>query len=78
MADRRRTMERWLYGAGTDRRRLQDSPILPDVWFAYALGEEALGPDDPYGPLVAEAPPEEPPDEPPQIPSAPEHTVDLL
>jgi hypothetical protein len=71
-------MERWLYGAGTDRRRLQDSPILPDVWFAYALGEEALGPDDPYGPLVAEAPPAQPPDTPPQIPAAPEHTVDLL
>jgi hypothetical protein len=35
----REELEAWLYGHGPRRRRTQDSPILPDVWFAYALTE---------------------------------------
>jgi hypothetical protein len=30
-----RELERWLFGTGRDRRRTQDSPIMPDVWYAY-------------------------------------------
>ena len=44
-------LERWLFGTGPARRRVQDSPILPDVWFAYAL--ELAGEAGPATPLVA-------------------------
>jgi serine protease AprX len=37
-------LERWLYGHGPRRRRTQDSPVMPDVWFAYALPETELDP----------------------------------
>ena len=30
-------LDRWLYGTGPAQRHTQDSPILPDVWFAFAL-----------------------------------------
>ncbi len=33
----REQLERWLFGAGPGRRLVQDSPILQDVWYAYAL-----------------------------------------
>lgn len=33
----RQQLEAWLFGAGPGRRRTQDSPILPDVWYAFAL-----------------------------------------
>lgn len=35
-------LEDWLFGAGPGRRRTQDSPILPDVWYAYGLSQNEL------------------------------------
>jgi serine protease AprX len=35
-------LERWLFGAGAGQRRIQDSPIGPDVWYVYALPPEKL------------------------------------
>lgn len=40
----RAQLERWLFGAGPEQRRTQDSPILPDVWFEYALPRSQLVP----------------------------------
>ncbi len=49
-------MERLMFGSGRVRRFTQDTPVLPDVWLAYAncLGDEAraAGEDgDPFPPL---------------------------
>jgi serine protease AprX len=49
----RRELEQWLFGVGQTQRRTQDSPILPDVWFAYALPEELQPVDRDTLPLVA-------------------------
>jgi serine protease AprX len=50
----RRELDRWLLGSGHQRRRTQDSPILPDVWYAYALPPRALDDQPPTEePLVA-------------------------
>jgi hypothetical protein len=49
-------LERWLYGSGARQRQTQDSPIMPDVWFAYGLPPEARGEDQPESPLVADDP----------------------
>jgi serine protease AprX len=46
-------LERWLFGAGPGSRRTQDSPILPDVWYAYALPRKELGGRQDPTPLVA-------------------------
>ncbi|HET8821989.1 MAG TPA: S8 family peptidase [Thermoleophilaceae bacterium] len=35
-------LERWLFGVGPGQRRTQDSPIRPDVWYAFALPPEEL------------------------------------
>ncbi|HZB05305.1 MAG TPA: S8 family peptidase [Thermoleophilaceae bacterium] len=35
-------LERWLFGIGPGQRRTQDSPIRPDVWYAFALPPEKL------------------------------------
>jgi serine protease AprX len=35
-------LERWLLGAGPGQRRIQDSPIRPEVWYVYALPPEKL------------------------------------
>jgi serine protease AprX len=73
----RRDMERWLYGGGTDRRRLQDSPILPDVWYAYALPPEEIGfATRPEPPLVSDPLPAEEEEE--EEPPREEGRVDLL
>lgn len=39
---RRDELERWLFGAGPGQRRVQDSPILPDVWLVYGVDPEEL------------------------------------
>jgi serine protease AprX len=39
----RQQLEAWLFGVGPGRRRTQDSPILPDVWYAYALPPSERG-----------------------------------
>ncbi len=71
----REQLERWLFGAGPRQRRTQDSPILPDVWYAYALPPHATAPElDPLLPLVADDPPD--PDDPADY-GLP-HEVDLL
>jgi serine protease AprX len=49
-------LERWLFGAGQGRRRTQDSPILPDVWYAYALPPSELGQRRDQEPLLAPGP----------------------
>jgi serine protease AprX len=36
----RQTAELWLFGRGPRQRYTQDSPILPDVWLAYAEAPE--------------------------------------
>jgi serine protease AprX len=63
-------LERWLLGAGPGQRRIQDSPIRPDVWYLYALPPEQLESEDvPQPPLVRtdDAHDETPPDgEPPR------------
>jgi len=47
----REQLERWLFGAGQGQRRVQDSPISPDVWYVYALPPKKLEsewvPEDP-------------------------------
>ncbi|HEX2086732.1 MAG TPA: S8 family serine peptidase [Solirubrobacteraceae bacterium] len=50
----RDALERWLYGSGPRQRRTQDSPILPDVWYAYALPPWVLDERPPELPLVAD------------------------
>jgi serine protease AprX len=47
----REQLERWLYGGGPAQRRTQDSPVMPDVWYAYAL------PPGELDPLLAAEPP---------------------
>jgi serine protease AprX len=39
----RAQLERWLFGTGPGSRRTQDSPVLPDVWYGYALPASELG-----------------------------------
>ncbi len=72
-------LERWLFGTGTDRRRVQDSPILPDVWYAYGLPlTELAGEGGPPAPLVAESIDEERRATSPQRPKDEEPEVDVL
>lgn len=57
-------LERWLYGSRARQRQTQDSPILPDVWFAYGLPPGAGDDERTDPPLVADDPdPPEPRDE---------------
>jgi serine protease AprX len=49
-------LERWLFGAGPGRRRTQDSPILPDVWYAYALPPSEFGQQRDREPLLTPRP----------------------
>lgn len=44
MAISARELRHWILGGGDDRRRTQDSPIMPDVWIAY--GEDWPRPVD--------------------------------
>jgi subtilisin family serine protease len=47
-------LDRWLYGTGHVQRHTQDSPILPDVWYAYALPRGKRPGDPPEDPeLIA-------------------------
>lgn len=71
-------LERWLFGTGPGQRRTQDSPILPEVWYAYALPpseveEHAAGLKRP---LLA--PTREDWEEPTQALAPPEDVADLL
>jgi serine protease AprX len=50
----RQELERWLFGVGAIQRRTQDSPILPDVWYAYALPDELDVSGRDTTPLVAD------------------------
>lgn len=43
-------LEQWLLGVGPGQRCTQDSPILPEVWHAYALSPEELGEEPLDGP----------------------------
>jgi serine protease AprX len=49
-------LDRWLYGTGPAQRHTQDSPILPDVWYAYALPPGKVPGDLPQEPSLI-APP---------------------
>jgi serine protease AprX len=49
----RAQLDRWLFGAGPGSRRTQDSPILPEVWYAYALPHGELQERQEPGPLLA-------------------------
>jgi serine protease AprX len=57
----RRELDRWLFGSGHGRRRTQDSPIMPDVWYSYGLAPSMLE--------------EEEVDEPPLIPPSEERAA---
>jgi serine protease AprX len=47
-------LDRWLFGTGHGQRQTQDSPIMPDVWYAYGLPRLALRDEEPAEPpLVA-------------------------
>jgi len=48
-------LERWLFGVGPGQRRTQDSQILPDVWYAYALPQRDLSEEPADVPLLAES-----------------------
>jgi subtilisin family serine protease len=49
----REQLERWLFGAGAGQRRIQDSPISPEVWYVYALPPDRLESEHlPAAPLV--------------------------
>jgi hypothetical protein len=46
-------LERWLFGTGPGQRRIQDSPILPDVWLVYGVPPDELESEpEPEVPLV--------------------------
>src|SRR4051812_6496026 len=51
-----RELDRWLYGTGPAQRHTQDSPILPDVWYAYALPPGKVPGDIPPEPPLVAAP----------------------
>jgi serine protease AprX len=53
-------LDRWLFGSGPGQRRTQDSPILPEVWYAFALTPSALDGDASESPLVAPEQPSDP------------------
>lgn len=59
-----RFVERLIFGFGPQRRRTQDSPVLPDVWAFYATPSEDLhrreGRSAARTDAAAEAPPEKP------------------
>lgn len=73
-------LERWLFGTGPARRRVQDSPILPDVWFAYALPPtELAGEAGPAMPLVVDSVEDDQPFTPPPPTAKPDELrVDVL
>jgi serine protease AprX len=49
-------LERWLFGVGRTERRVQDSPIKPDVWYAFARPEDLDLPGRETLPLLADRP----------------------
>lgn len=58
-----RFVERLIFGFGPQRRRTQDSPVLPDVWAFYATPSEDVHRREgreAARPAAAEAPPEKP------------------
>ncbi len=72
-------LEQWLLGVGPGQRCTQDSPILPEVWHAYALSPEELGEEPLDGPELLRSEEDDQPSEGPgeELPPI-RDVVDLL
>jgi serine protease AprX len=69
-------LDRWLYGTGHTQRHTQDSPVLPDAWYAYALPPGKRPGDPPEEPSLLSA--DGAPAGMAPVPEAPERDADIL